>query len=311
MGEKPVLVILAAGLGSRYGGLKQIDPVGAGGELLIDYSIYDAVQAGFEEVVCIITRAMHDDFMAVIGDRVSRHVRLTCAYQELDRLPDGCAVPEGRAKPWGAVHALLCAEEAVRGPFAVVNADDYYGPSGYRTLYDWFMKPRPEAGKARFAMVGYRVENTLPETGAVTRGICAARDGFLTEIAERSDVERGPGGARWTDDGGARWTPVPAGTLVSMNFWGLDRRFFAAARRVFRLFLDAGLRDDPLKCEYPLPTAIGAMLARGEAEVEVLESGDSWLGMTYREDRQPVADALARLHRDGVYPTPLWRQGEP
>ncbi|MDR1481388.1 MAG: hypothetical protein LBI74_02045 [Synergistaceae bacterium] len=306
--KKPELVILAAGVGSRYGGVKQIDPVGEHGELIIDYSIYDAINAGFEKVVFIITHALEDDFMEVIGDRISKYVKTAYAYQELDCLPAGYALPEGRTKPWGTAQALLSAQSVIDGPFAVINADDFYGASAYRTVYDWLsLSAEMDGNKTRFAMVGYRIENTVSDHGRVTRGICEADDGgFLVSIAERAHVEKTPDGARYPEDSGETWHDIPAGTLVSMNFWGLRKGFFKAAEDDFPVFLDRNLAENPLKCEYLLPSEIGCQLQSGRASVEVLESGDMWHGITYREDRPGVMEAIEDLHRRGVYPKPLW-----
>jgi hypothetical protein len=307
--KKPALVILAAGLGSRYGGLKQMEPVGEHGELIIDYSIYDAVRAGFGKVVFIITRAIERDFMDVIGDRIAKHVETAYAYQELDGLPSGYAIPEGRAKPWGTAQAVLSARPVVDGPFAVVNADDFYGASAYRSIYGWLRTSAgTENGKARFAMVGYRIENTVSDYGKVTRGICEAdENGFLKSIAELTHIEKTPEGARYSGDNGKTWRGIPAGTLVSMNFWGLNEGFFEAAENDFPSFLDENLAANPLKCEYLLPSEIGNQLRSDRCCVEVLESADMWRGLTYKEDRPGVVEAIENLHRRGVYPRPLWK----
>ncbi|MDR1472792.1 MAG: hypothetical protein LBS75_09735 [Synergistaceae bacterium] len=307
MAEKPVLVILAAGIGSRYGGLKQIDPVGADGELLIDYSIYDAVKAGFKKVLFIIKNEIKDDFMEVIGNRMERNVEMLYACQEIGLLPRGCRVPEGRVKPWGTAHALMAAEHLIDGPFAVINADDYYGPSAYKTIFDWLSASREPSDKSHFAMVGYRIENTVSDHGVVTRGICMADEmGYLTSIVERSNVERSAGGARFSEDGGVSWSDIPRGTLVSMNFWGLDRSFFSRVDRDFVEFMEKSVPIDPLKSEFLLPSEINSQIQRGMADVKVLESRDSWFGVTYREDRVEAAAAIAERHRNKIYPTPLW-----
>jgi hypothetical protein len=306
--EKPALVILAAGMGSRYGGLKQIDPVGENGELIIDYSIYDAVKAGFEKVVFIITKAMRGDFMEVIGDRIGRYVDTAYAYQDLNALPPGYELPDGRVKPWGTAQAILSAKPVVNGPFAAINADDFYGAAAYSTIYNWLSLPRPYDGKTHFAMVGYRIENTVSDFGRVTRGICeAGADGYLTSIAERSGIEKHGSGARFSEDNGETWREIPPGTLVSMNFWGLHEGFFDEAERDFPPFLDKNMPGNPLKCEYLLPSEIGTQLGRGACDVKVLESPDTWYGVTYREDRPGVMKAVKAMHAEGIYPTPLWR----
>ena len=306
--EKPALVILAAGLGSRYGGLKQIEPVGEHGELIIDYSIYDAIKAGFEKVVFIVTRELHDDFIEVIGGRIKKYVATEYAYQDINDIPAGYTRPEGRTKPWGTAQALLSARSVLReGPFAVINADDFYGASAYSTIYAWLSVPRPRDGKSHYAMVGYRIENTVTENGSVARGICDAdENGYLANIVERTLVEKHGQAARYSEDRGTTWNPIPHGTLVSMNFWGLNDEFFDAAERDFPPFLNVNLPLNPLKCEYLLPSEIGTQLRAGDCDVKVLESPDAWHGITYREDRPGVMKALEALHALGVYPKPLW-----
>jgi hypothetical protein len=306
--EKPALVILAAGLGSRYGGLKQIEPVGKHGELIIDYSIYDAIKAGFESVVFIITRELRDDFMEVIGGRIKKYVAAEYAYQDINDIPAGYSLPEGRTKPWGTTQALLSARPVLgKCPFAVINADDFYGASAYRIIYEWLSAPRPSDGKSHYAMVGYRIENTVTDSGSVARGICEAdENGYLASIVERTTVEKHGCGARYSEDHGATWTQISPGTLVSMNFWGLTDDFFEGAERDFPRFLDANLPRNPLKCEYLLPSEIGAQLRAGGCDVRVLESPDAWHGITYKEDRPGVMKAVEELHAGGAYPKPLW-----
>ena len=307
--KNPVLTVLAAGIGTRYGGLKQIDPVGAHGELIIDYSIYDALKAGIGKVVFVITREIEADFREVIGDRITKYVETAYAYQELSALPKGYSVPANRSKPWGTMHALLSAKDILDGPFAAINADDYYGPEAYKALYG-FLKNFPEPGpngKQHYAMVGYRIENTVTDAGSVARGICeAGDDGYLTAVAERLKVEKTSEGARFTEDDGRSWTPLPKGTLVSMNFWGFGPGLLTLAERDFTAFLDKNLPVNPLLCEYLLPAYVGQLIANGEADVKVLESGDDWYGITYREDMPGVMTAMAGKHKNGLYPTPLW-----
>jgi dTDP-glucose pyrophosphorylase len=306
--EKPVLAILAAGMGRRYGGLKQIDPVGANGELIIDYSIYDAIKAGFRKVIFIIKHEIENDFSEVIGRRIAKYVDVACAYQELEDLPPGYAVPEGRTKPWGTTHALLAAKKLIRGPFAVINADDYYGPSAFRIIYEWLAAPKTDRSKRHFAMVGYRIENTVTESGSVARGVCQADErGFLTNIIERTMVEKTKDGARFSEDGGKTWAIIPRGTLVSMNFWGLGEEFFDDSEQAFSNFLEKNLRSDPQKCEYLLPSEINSQIQSGKADVKVLESVDTWHGVTYKKDREDVMKAMSEKHAKGEYPTPLWQ----
>jgi len=307
--KNPVLTVLAAGVGSRYGGLKQIDPVGAHGELIIDYSVYDAVRAGFNKVVFIIKRETEPLFREKIGERIAKYVEVAYAYQELDALPKGYQAPENRVKPWGTMHALLCAKEILDGPFAAINADDYYGPEAYKTLYG-FLKNFPASdgnGKQHYAMVGYHIENTVTDAGSVTRGVCeAGGDGYLTAIVERFKVEKTAAGARFSEDDGLSWTPLPKRTLVSMNFWGFGAGLLTLAERDFAVFLDKNLSASPLSCEYLLPSYIGQLVQSGEADVKVLESSDAWHGLTYQEDKPGLVAAIAEKHKLGFYPTPLW-----
>lgn len=306
--EKPVLVVLAAGMGSRYGGLKQIDPVGPDGEVIIDYSIYDAKRAGFEKVVFIIKRELEDEFRHHIGARMEQNgMQVEYAFQDMV-LPEGFEVPEGRVKPFGTTHAVLAAADKISGPFAVINADDYYGPEAYQVLYDFLTAPKTADGKEHYAMVGYLIENTVTDSGTVARGVCQAdANGYLTGIVERLKVAKTAEGARFTEDDGATWTDLPAGTLVSMNFWGFDEQFLALAKRDFPKFLEKNLPENPLKCEALLPNYVGELIGTGEADVKVLSSRDVWYGVTYKEDKPGVMEALAQKHKDGQYPTPLWK----
>ncbi len=305
--KKPVLVVMAAGMGSRYGGLKQIDPVGPDGEVIIDYSIYDAVQAGFEKVVFIIKRAIEDEFKSVIGARIGEKMEVAYAFQELDMLPAGVSIPAGREKPWGTSHAVLCARDVIDGPFAVINADDYYGPSAYKVLYDFLASDACQSGQANYAMVGYLIENTVTDKGTVARGVCEAdENGMLNSIVERLKIAQTETGARFTEDDGATWTDIPAGTLVSMNYWGFNESLFPALEASLKGFLAANLEKNPLKCECLLPNSVGDMIKQGVAGVRVLSSPDRWYGVTYKEDKPGVVAAIAEKHKAGVYPTPLW-----
>lgn len=307
--QKPVLVVLAAGMGSRYGGLKQMDPVGPNGEAILDYSVYDAKRAGFEEVIFIIKHAIEDDFKRLVGARIEKHLPVRYAFQELDALPEGYTVPAGREKPWGTTHALLAAAPMIEGPFAVINADDYYGPEAYRVLHEFLCAAQPQDGKQHYAMVGYQIENTVTDKGTVARGVCQAdAAGYLTGIVERTKVAKTATGAEYSEDDGKSWTALPAGTLVSMNFWGFFPGFLQAARQGFPAFLQENLAKNPLKCEYLLPGTVDGEIRAGKADVKVLQSGDVWHGVTYKEDRPQVVAALAQKHKDGQYPTPLWQE---
>ncbi len=305
--DKPVLLVMAAGMGSRYGGLKQIDPVGPNGEKIIDYSVYDAKKAGFEKVVFVIKRAIEHDFREAVGRRLESNIEVAYAFQELDMLPPGFAVPPGREKPWGTTHAVLAAKELIHGPFAVINADDYYGPEAYRAIYDYLSTPEAPGGKGRYAMVGYQIENTVTKHGTVARGVCQAdENGFLTGIVERLKIGKTADGARYTEDDGQTWTSLPAGTLVSMNFWGFDTGFMQNAAARFAPFLAENLPKNPMKCEYLLPASVDEMIQGGAADVKVLESTDVWHGVTYKEDKPTVQAAIAQKHAQGLYPAPLW-----
>ena len=304
--KKPVLVIMAAGMGSRYGGLKQIDPMDEHGNLIIDYSIYDAVRAGFEKVVFIIKKENEAEFMEVIGNRIGKQVEAVYAYQDLTDLPEGFFVPEGRKKPWGTGQAVLSCKELVDGPFALINADDFYGAGAFRTIYQFLENSSEED---RFAMVGYVLENTLTDYGHVARGVCVTdAPGRLVEIHERTQIEKKENGAAYTEDGGATWIPIPAGSTVSMNLWGFTPRIFAALEEGFPKFLSENLEKNPLKCEYFLPSAVEALLKEGKASVEVLHSYDRWYGVTYREDKETVVRAIRALKEKGLYPEKLWEQ---
>ncbi len=300
---KPVLVILAAGMGSRYGGLKQIEGVDPEGHLLIDFSIYDAVRAGFDKIVCIIKEEMQADFDAAIGHRLRGHVDIKCVYQGLNDLPAGYAPPVGRVRPWGTSQALLACRDTLDGPFAVINADDYYGPRAISAIYEFLCVPRR---KGEYAMVGYQLKNTLTEHGTVTRGVCrVSRDGMLEHIQETRNIGWGKHGpARLTQDGEI---PVAAEAVVSMNLWGFGPELIPALTEKFPVFLDTTLLSDPLTAEYLLPTTVQELLEENKASVRVLPCSDHWFGVTYREDRDHVAVAVEQLKNAGVYPRRLWQ----
>ncbi|MDE7243234.1 MAG: nucleotidyltransferase [Oscillospiraceae bacterium] len=305
--EKPVLVVLAAGMGSRYGGLKQMDAVGEHGQSIIDYSIYDARRAGFETVVFVIKKEMEAGFRQAVGDRISRGVQVRYAFQSLDDLPAGFAVPDGRVKPWGTTHAVLAARNAVNGPFAVINADDYYGPEAFRMIYD-YLSSHPDTQEAyQYAMVGYRLGNTVTEHGSVARGVCEVDGGgFLRDIVERTCIEKDGADARFSVDGGASWQPLSGGTPVSMNFWGFQHSFLEEAEQAFPRFLERILSENPEKGEFYLPSLVSELLERKKAQVKVLTCGEKWFGVTYREDKPSVVNALREKTASGQYPENLW-----
>jgi len=307
MTKKPVLVVMAAGMGSRYGGLKQIDPVGNHGQLIIDYSIYDAVRAGFETVVFVIKHEIEDAFREAIGARMEKICKVKYAYQELDDLPEGYSVPEGRSKPWGTGHAILAARKVVDGPFAVVNADDYYGPEGFKTIYDYLATHEDTEDCYEFCMVGYKLGNTVTEHGHVARGVCVDDENqFLVSVTERTHIEKDGENARFTEDGGETWEALPGDTIVSMNLWGLSSAFMPEAEARFGAFLDKALVENPLKGEYFLPSIISALIAEGKARAKVLRSADKWYGVTYQADKPVVVAAIAEKTAAGVYPDKLW-----
>ena len=308
MSKKPVLVVMAAGMGSRYGGLKQIDPVGSHGEAILDYSVYDAHEAGFETVVIIIKEAIKKDFMETVGARLAKApVEIRYAYQELHKIPAGYTVPQDRVKPWGTSHAVLCAREQIGdAPFAVINADDYYGKSAFKVIYDFLCKAQ-DGEKYDYCMVGYELGKTVTDNGSVARGICETDDqGNLTVINERTRIEKYPGGIRYTEDGGETWTDLPEDTTVSMNMWGYTASFLKEIEARFPLFLDAVLGRNPGKAEFFLPATVSQLLGENKATVKVLTSPDKWYGVTYAADKPQVVAALKAMTAGGKYPDGLW-----
>ena len=305
--NKPVLVVLAAGMGSRYGGLKQMDSVAGHGQSIIDYSIYDARRAGFEKVIFVIKRALEEDFRRLVGDRIARGIQVEYAFQELDDLPAGYAVPAGRKKPWGTTHAVLAARDLIHGPFAVINSDDYYGPEAFRLIYDFLSTQDEAAVPQRYAMVSYLLGNTVTDNGSVARGVCrVGEDGLLREVVEHTRIEKDGSDARSTLDGGETWVPLPGSTPVSMNFWGFQRSFVDEGEARFPEFLDRILAENPEKGEFYLPLLVSRLIGEGKAQVRVLPSEDKWYGVTYREDKPGVVAALADMTARGLYPENLW-----
>ena len=303
MMKKPVLVIMAAGMGSRYGGLKQIDPVDPEGHIIMDFSIYDAQRAGFEEVVFVIRRENEQLFREAIGDRVSRKMKVKYAFQELSDLPEGFQVPEGRTKPWGTGHAVLSAAAVTDGPFAVINADDYYGEQAFRLIYDYLMNMQEKNWHDRYVMVGYLLKNTLTENGSVSRGICTTSpDGYLETIVERTKIIRTPEGAAFSEDEGASWTDVDPDSIVSMNVWGFPADFMNELKERFPGFLKENLEKNPLKCEIYLPFVVNDLMKEGKVRVQVLTTPDLWHGITYHQDKADFEQAVQELKNKGVYP---------
>lgn len=306
--KKPVLVIMAAGMGSRYGGLKQIDPIDGDGHIIMDFSVYDAVRAGFEKVIFIIKRENEQAFREAIGDRLSRFIQVSYVFQELDNIPEGFTVPEGRVKPWGTGHAVLSCIDEIDGPFVVINADDYYGVRAFQMAYDFLTDPEAEDTAGRYMMVGYRLENTLTENGYVSRGVCVTDDeGYLRGINERTHIEKRGDGAAYTENEGASWTELPADAAVSMNMWGFSADILEELKKRFVVFLEENLEKNPLKCEFFLPFVVDELLEEKKATVKVLKSADKWYGVTYKEDKPMVMAAVQNLKDQGLYPQKLWQ----
>ena len=300
--KKPILVVMAAGMGSRYGGLKQIDPVGKNGEIIMDFSVFDAAQAGFSKVIFIIKEQLFEDFKEVIGDRVSKYVQVEYVFQKLDDLPEGFTVPEGREKPWGTGHAVLAARDHIDAPFVVINADDFYGRTAFSEIYS-FLEAQTDASK--YAMVGYRLKNTVTEFGSVARGVCEIENGMLTGVTERTKIYKKGADAEYTEDG-VQFFPLAGDTIVSMNLWGFSARVLDELWNRMGAFLNDAIPANPLKCEYFLPFVVNAQLADKSASVQVLPCEEAWYGVTYREDLDSVREAVARMKTEGIYTQALW-----
>ena len=300
--KNPVLVIMAAGMGSRFGGPKQITPVDDKGHIIIDFSLYDAYRAGFRDVAFIIKREMEADFRERIGSRMEKYFNITYVHQTIDKLPAGYAVPEGRVKPWGTGHAVLCCKDVVDGPFTVINADDFYGPTAFSAIYDYLANNEDES---QYAMVGYRVRNTVTENGSVARGVCEVENGLLTGVTERTKIFKDGLDAKFTEDG-ETFTHLPGDTIVSMNFWGFTAKMLKELDARFAAFLDDAMANNPLKGEYFLPSVVNDQLQAGTATVRVLPCEETWYGVTYREDLDSVKTAIADMKKKGIYEENLW-----
>ena len=310
---KTTLVIMAAGIGSRFGGgIKQLAPVGLNGEIIMDYSIHDAIEAGFNKIVFIIRKDIEDAFKEAIGDRIEEtckklNVEIAYAYQELDALPEGVELPADRTKPWGTGQAVLACKDVLHEPFAVINADDYYGSHAFKMAYDFLTENEDTADTYRYMMVGYKLENTLTENGHVARGVCVTdEEGHLLKINERTHIEKHDGGTAYTEDDGKTWTMLPEGSTVSMNMWGFSASILKELKDRFPKFLDENLKVNPLKCEYFLPFVVDELLGEKRATVKVLKSMDKWYGVTYKEDKEYVVKSFAKLIEDGVYKEKLF-----
>ncbi|MBE6773413.1 MAG: nucleotidyltransferase [Clostridia bacterium] len=304
---KTTLVVMAAGMGSRYGGLKQIDPVGPNGEIILDYSVFDAVQAGFDRVIFVIKHEIEEDFKKITDRRYDGKIEVDYAFQDMADLPDGFTVPEGRVKPWGTGQAVLACRNLIDGPFAVINADDYYGKQTFRLIHEELIKKAEDNGKYNFCMVGFRIENTLTENGTVARGVCQTNEAsMLTDIVERTKIAMNGDRIQFTENEGASWTDIPEGTVVSMNCWGFTPDMMEELKKRFPDFLEKGIKENPLKCEYFLPFVVDELLKENKAQVKVLETSEKWYGVTYKEDRKFVTDALGQKVTAGIYPEKLW-----
>lgn len=284
------LVVMAAGMGSRFGGLKQMEPIGPGGEAILDFSVYDAVKAGFTKVVFVIKHEIEEDFKRIVGKRISKRVRVEYVFQETDALPEGFSCPEERTKPWGTAHAVLCCSDVVNEPFAVVNADDYYGRNAFREIAD-YLKGDPE----NYCMVGFRLANTLTENGYVSRGVCETDNGFLKSVTERAKISD----CKYTEDDGKTWTPLSPDTVVSMNLWGFNKDIFGYIEKGFKEFLDEKINVP--KSEYYLPSVVSELIEAGKKRVKVFVAEDKWYGVTYKEDKQSVVNSIGQMVKDGLY----------
>ena len=290
MSKDITLVVMAAGMGSRFGGLKQIEPIGKNGEVLLDFSVFDAVKAGFTKVVFVIKHAIEEDFKAMVGKRIANRVKVEYVFQETDALPDGYVCPADRTKPWGTAHAILCCKNVVNEPFAVVNADDFYGHSAFVKMAEFL-----QADNDDYCMVGFRLVNTLTENGYVSRGVCETENGLLKSVTERTKISD----CKYTEDDGATWTELSPQTVVSMNLWGFRPDIFGYIDNGFKKFLDERINEP--KSEYYLPSVVSSLIENGEKSVKVLVAEDKWYGVTYKEDKETVVAAMQKLMDDGVY----------
>ena len=301
--KKPVLVIMAAGMGSRFGGLKQIAPVDDQGHIIIDFSLLDAYRAGFRDLVFIIKPELEESFREAIVNRMEKYFNITFVHQTIDKLPEGYSIPAGREKPWGTGHAILCCKDVLDGPFAVINADDFYGPTAFSAIYDYLANNEDES---RYAMIGYRVRNTVTENGSVARGVCEVKDGLLTGVTERTKIFKNGADAKFTEDDGKTFTDLPGDTIVSMNLWGFTAKMIRELDERFPAFLDNAIVTNPLKGEYFLPSVVNDQLVAGTATVRVLPCEETWYGVTCREDLDSVKAAIAGMKAKGIYDENLW-----
>lgn len=304
--KKTQLIIMAAGLGSRFGGLKQMAPVDTEGHIIIDYSIFDAVRAGFDEIIIIVKPENEQLFRETVADRIGDRAQIRFVHQKADILPEGYTIPEGRVKPWGTAHAVLCAKDAVDAPFCVINADDFYGSDAFEKMHAFLTENEDES---QMAMVAYQICNTLTENGSVSRGVCEtdAQGEYMTDISERTTIIMQGDGAAFTEDGGMTYTYLPGDTAVSMNFWGFSAGVMQEFVDRFEPFLKENLPVNPLKCEYFLPLIPGQLIKEGKAKVRLLKTDEKWYGITYSADLPAVHQAIETMKKNGKYPRQLWK----
>ncbi len=303
---KPTLVIMAAGIGSRFGGLKQIEPVGPHGEIIMDYSIYDAIKSGFGKVVFIIKKEIDESFREIIGDKIAKIIDVEYVYQEVDNLPDGFSAPEGRTKPWGTGHAVLSCKDCVDTPFVVINADDFYGRSSFEIVADFLNNVKDNADFYNYAMVGFELSKTISENGHVARGVCeSTADGFLKSIVERTNIQKFDDEIKYLEENGD-FTPLKTDTIVSMNTWGFTPSIFAELERLFPIFLEKNKEN--LKAEFFLPTVVDELIQAKKANVKILHSKEKWFGVTYKEDKETVVNAINEFIKNDIYPENLWKE---
>ncbi|MBL8026802.1 MAG: nucleotidyltransferase [Fibrobacteres bacterium] len=301
--NKPALIVMAAGMGSRYGGIKQIDPIGPNGEIIIDYSVYDALRAGFGRVVFVIRKEIEEAFRERVGSTIEKQIDTHYVFQELNKLPTGFSVPAGREKPWGTGHAILMAKEKIDGPFAVVNADDYYGVKSFKGMADYLMNAQDKNGKYDFSLMGFVLKNTLSENGSVARGVCEQdKNGYLVDVKERTKIQPFKDGVKFEENG--VWHNVSEESLVSMNMWGFTKSLFSELESGFPEFLKANMTNP--KSEFFIPEIVGNLVRKGKATVKVLSTDDKWFGVTYKEDKPLVQEAVRQLVAKNVYPAKLW-----
>lgn len=307
MDNKPTLIIMAAGMGSRYGGLKQVDKITDTGEVILDFSLYDAMMAGFDRAIFVIRKEHRELFRELVDERAGRFMKVEYAYQSLDDIPDWVRIPEGREKPWGTSHAVYACRDLIGGPFAVINADDYYGPGGFVSIYEYLTNHR-DGEKYAYCMAGYKLENTITENGHVARGVCEMdENGNLLAVIERTKIMRRPEGISYTEDDGKTWTVLPSDALVSMNFWGFTASMIEELKAGIDDFFRNEVPGNPLKSEFLLPRTVDTLIKAGKADVKVLRCDEKWCGVTYQEDKSSVHDKLQSKKDKGEYPEKLWK----